>query len=97
LIESVALPLERLMVSGLIALLVYAVSSNSPTYYGAIFAFMLMSNRVAAPLRQASRLVNEFDEARSAVGLVAGLVNRPPEEGRSGHGVRTPLRGHVAF
>jgi ATP-binding cassette, subfamily B, bacterial HlyB/CyaB len=98
LIESVALPLERLMVSGSIALLVYlAVSSNSPTYYGAIFAFMLMSNRVAAPLRQASRLVNELDEARSAVGLVAGLVNRPPEEGRSGHGVRTPLRGHVAF
>ena len=25
----------------------------------------------------------------------AQLVNQPPEEGRTGHGVRTPLEGHV--
>ncbi len=29
--------------------------------------------------------------------LLPNLVNQPPEEGRSGHGVRTPLRGEVQF
>ncbi|HMF67183.1 MAG TPA: ATP-binding cassette domain-containing protein, partial [Phyllobacterium sp.] len=38
-----------------------------------------------------------YDEARTAVAMVANLVNQPAEEGRSGHGVRTPLQGNVQF
>jgi ATP-binding cassette, subfamily B, bacterial HlyB/CyaB len=52
---------------------------------------------VAGPLMQMAQLINQGDEARAAVEVVAALVNQPPEEGRSGHGVRTPLRGHVQF
>ena len=46
---------------------------------------------------QMAQLVNQFDEARAAVAIVGQLVNREPEEGRSGHGVQTPLKGHVQF
>jgi ATP-binding cassette, subfamily B, bacterial HlyB/CyaB len=52
---------------------------------------------VSAPLMQMAQLINQYDEARSAVAVVANLVNQPPEEGRSGHGVRTPLHGDVQF
>ena len=97
-IQSVALPLERLMVSGSFALGVYfAVTTNDPWAVGALFAFLIMTQRVAAPITKAAHLINELDEARGAVNIVAHLVNRPPEEGRSGSGVRTPLQGHIQF
>ncbi len=97
-IQSVVRPLERLAVSGSLAVGVYMAISTTDTWYvGALFAFLLLSHRVAAPLMQMAQLVNQLDEARSALGIVGKLVNQPPEEGRSGHGVRTPLSGHVEF
>ena len=97
-VATVVRPLNQLAVSGSYALGVYlAMSSNDPFYVGALFAFLMLSQRVAAPLMQMAQLVNQYDEARSAVAMVANLVNQPPEEGRSGHGVRTPLKGNVEF
>ena len=98
LIQSVTSPLEKFMVSGTFALGVYlAMSTNDPVYVGALFAFLLLTQRVAAPLIQAAQLIHHFDEARAAVGIVGNLVNQPPEEGRSAHGVKKPLEGHVEF
>ncbi|WFU39446.1 peptidase domain-containing ABC transporter [Bradyrhizobium sp. CB82] len=97
-IQSVVKPLERLTVNGAYAVGVYlAITSSDPFYIGALFAFLMLSQRVAAPLMQMAQLVNQLDEARMAVGIVGNLVNQEPEEGRSGHGVQTPLQGHVEF
>ena len=98
LLHSVVRPFERFAVSGSFAVGVYlALSSSDPVYIGALFAFLLLSQRVSGPLLQMAKLVNQYDEARLAVAVVAQLVNQPPEEGRGGHGVRTPLEGHVQF
>lgn len=98
LVSTVVRPLERFAVSGSYALGVYlAMVSGDPLYLGALFAFMMLSQRVSAPLMQMAQLINQYDEARMAVGIVANLVNQPSEEGRSGHGVRTPLKGDVQF
>jgi ATP-binding cassette subfamily B protein len=98
LVATVVRPLNTLAVSGSYALGVFlAMSTNDPVYIGALFAFLMLSQRVAAPLTKMAQLVNQYDEARTAVAIVANLVNRPPEEGRSGHGVRTSLKGHVEF
>jgi ATP-binding cassette, subfamily B, bacterial HlyB/CyaB len=98
LVATVVRPFNTLAVSGSYALGVYlAMATNDPVYIGALFAFLMLAQRTAAPLMQMAQLVNQYDEARSAVGIVAGLVNQPPEEGRSGHGVRTPLKGNVEF
>ena len=51
--------------------------------------------RVSGPLLQMAKLINQYDEARIAVSIVAQLINQTPEEGRSGHGVRTPIEGHI--
>jgi ATP-binding cassette, subfamily B, bacterial HlyB/CyaB len=97
-IQAVVRPLERLAVSGSYALGVYlALSTNDPVYIGALFAFLMLSQRVSGPLMQMAQLINQYDEAQAAVGMVSALVNQPPEEGRSGHGVRTPLQGNVQF
>ena len=98
LIQSVARPFERLAVTGSFAVGVYlALTTNDPVYVGALFAFLMLSQRVSAPLLQVARLINQYDEARIAVSVVANLVNQPAEEGRSDHGVRTPLAGHILF
>jgi subfamily B ATP-binding cassette protein HlyB/CyaB len=95
---AVVRPVERLALTGSFALGVYlTLSSSDAVYVGALFAFMLLSQRVAAPLTQMARLVNQLDEARIAVAVVSNLVNQAPEEGRSGNGVLTPLRGRVEF
>lgn len=97
-VQTTVLPFERLIVSGSLAIGVYlAMSSQDPVAVGSLFAFLMLSQRVAQPLIQASQLLQQYDDARIAVAVVAGLVNQPPEEGRDGSGVRKELLGHVEF
>jgi ATP-binding cassette, subfamily B, bacterial HlyB/CyaB len=97
-IQTVVTPLERLMVSGTIALAVYlAIVSNDQIYVGAIVAFMMLTQRVASPLIQLSHLLQQYDEAQFAVKAISALVNQPAEEGRSRAGIRTPLNGRIEF
>jgi ATP-binding cassette, subfamily B, bacterial HlyB/CyaB len=98
LIQACVRPLERFAVSGSYAVGVYlALSSSDPVYIGALFAFLMLSQRVSGPLLQMAKLINQYDEARIAVAVVAKLVNQPPEQGRSGNGVRRPIEGHIEF
>jgi ATP-binding cassette, subfamily B, bacterial HlyB/CyaB len=98
LIQTVVTPLERLMVSGVMALAVYfVISTNDQLYVGALVAFMMLTQRVASPLVQLSHLLQQYDEARIAVQCISKLVNQPAEEGRSRPGIRTPLVGRIEF
>ena len=98
LVQTVILPLERLMTSGVMALGVYlAITTQQQVYVGALVAFMMLSQRVAGPLIQLSAGLQDLDEARLAVLAVSKLVNQPPEEGRGRGGIRSPIVGHVAF
>ncbi len=97
-IQAVVRPLERFAVSGVYALGVYlALQTNDPVYISALFAFLMLAQRVASPLMQMAQLVNQYDEARSAVGIVARLVNQPLEDIGSHRGVQKELRGHIRF
>ena len=97
-IQAGVRPLERLAVNGAYAFGVYlAITTHDPVYVGALFAFLMLTQRVSGPLLKMAQLINQYDEARSAMGIVADLVNQPREEGSHDHGVRTPLSGHVEF
>ena len=72
LIQAGVRPLERFAVSGSYAIGVYfALTTNDPVYIGALFAFLMLSQRVSGPLLQMARLINQYDEARIAVAVVA--------------------------
>ncbi|MCW2275733.1 ATP-binding cassette domain-containing protein [Rhodoblastus acidophilus] len=91
-------PLERLAVVGSYGVGVYmALVTNDPAYTGSLFAFLLLSQRVAGPLMQMAQLITQGDEARAAVGVVSKFLNQPREEGIGDGGVRKPLVGHVEF
>jgi ATP-binding cassette subfamily B protein len=79
LIQTGVKPLERLAVNGAFGYGVYvAITTNDPVFIGSLFIFIMLSQRVAAPLMQMAQLVNQLDEARGAVAIVGDMVNRPP-------------------
>ena len=97
-VETIAAPIERLMTVGVFTLAVYlAITTHADIYPGALFAFMMLTARVAEPLVQLSQLITQFDEVRLALGMVGNLVNRPAEEGHNKGGIRTPIVGRVEF
>jgi ATP-binding cassette, subfamily B, bacterial HlyB/CyaB len=97
-LQTTVMPLERLMVSGVIALAVFmAISTKEQVYIGALFAFMMLSQRVASPLVQLAQTVTSYDEVRLAVATISRLVNQPAEEGHAKSGIRTPIVGRVEF
>jgi ATP-binding cassette subfamily B protein len=97
-IQSMMHPLEMMMQAGIVAVAVYLeLTTQDPIYVGSIFAFMMMSQRVTRPILQAAQSIVQIDEARRAVAKCAAIINRPPEAGRSGHGIRTPIVGRVEF
>jgi ATP-binding cassette subfamily B protein len=97
-IQAIVRPMSQISTSGTLAVGVYvAMSSSNPIAVGDLFAFMILIGRVQAPLMQMAQLINQYDEARAAVGVVGKLMSQPVEEGRGGHGVRSPLKGHVEF
>src|SRR6266568_4175156 len=98
LIQTVVHPLQMLMTNGVIAVAVYlALVNKDPMYLGAIFAFMIMTQRVTLPVIQAAQSIVQIDEARSSINFAAYIVNQTPEEGRSGRGIRTPFAGRIEF
>ena len=64
---------------------------------GTIVAFALLAGRVVGPITQLAGLLNGFEQARGALGQVASVMNTPPEEGRSGTGLKLPVAGRIVF
>jgi ATP-binding cassette, subfamily B, bacterial HlyB/CyaB len=97
-VQTVVMPLERVMTSGVFALAVYmAITTKEQVYVGALVAFMMLSQRVAQPLVQLAQMITQYDEVRLAVSIIGKLVNQPAEEGHSKSGIRTPVVGRVEF
>ncbi len=81
--RSGVVPFERLAVTGAYAVGVYiAMSSTSGgVMVGTLFAFLMLSQRVAGPLMQLANLITNADEARAAVEIVR-RAGQSPERGR---------------
>ncbi len=97
-IQTAIIPIDRFMLTGTLAIGVYlALSSKDSAAVAQIFIFLLLSQRIVGPLRQMAQLLEQYEEAKSSVNLVSGLVNAGSEDERSGRGVRQPLTGHIEF
>src|SRR5260370_11742250 len=67
------------MVFGTMLMGVYlAISRPSGYTVGGLFAFMMLSGRVAAPLVGLARLVEDYEEVGAAIGEAGKRLNRPP-------------------
>ena len=97
-ITTLARPLEMLAIAGGLTLAVYiCITTDDPTLAAALFAYLLLSQRVVQPLLQMAQSISQWDDARVAVQQIGQLLNRPEEDGRSRRGARLPVHGAVRF
>jgi subfamily B ATP-binding cassette protein HlyB/CyaB len=96
--QTMILPFERLIYSGSFLLGAFMYLAEPGTIYpGALIAFSMLSARLAQPLVQLARLMQELAEVRGAIDEVATVMNAPPEEDRAGSGLRLPIEGEITF
>src|SRR3954447_24538028 len=87
-----------MMVLGTMMVGAYMAMSD-PTGYlvGGLFAFMMLSQRVAQPLVGLARLVEDYEEVGAAIGEAASVLNRPLEADAAHGGLRPQFAGAIAF
>jgi ATP-binding cassette subfamily B protein len=91
-------PVERVMVLGTMLIGAY-LAMHDPSGYmvGSLFAFMMLSQRVAQPLAGLARLVEDYEEVGAAIGEAASVLNRPLEASGTAGGLRPKLAGAISF
>jgi ATP-binding cassette, subfamily B, bacterial HlyB/CyaB len=96
--QTLVTPVERLMVLGTMMLGAY-MAMNDPSGYmvGGLFAFLMLSQRVAQPLVSLARLVEDFEEVGAAIGEAGSVLNRPLEVDAGSSGLRPKFSGAIAF
>ncbi|HLJ21468.1 MAG TPA: peptidase domain-containing ABC transporter [Stellaceae bacterium] len=92
------MPFEKYTLAGVLALGAYiAVTSNNPLSIGGLIGFMMLGGRVAGPLVNLARLLQDVQEAREAFSQVGWVLNRPTEKRALTHGLRPKLEGAMSF
>jgi HlyB family type I secretion system ABC transporter len=95
---TLTMPFQRYAQAGVLALGAYeAIVSNNPLVVGSLFGFMMLGGRVAGPLVSLAGLVEDIQRARSAIGQVASVLNRPTEKRALTHGLRPKFEGAIEF
>jgi subfamily B ATP-binding cassette protein HlyB/CyaB len=96
--QTLVTPIERLMVLGTMMVGAYLAMNDSSGYMvGGLFAFMMLSGRVAQPLVGLARLVEDYEEVGAAIGEAGSVLNRPLEVDAASGGVRPRLVGAISF
>jgi subfamily B ATP-binding cassette protein HlyB/CyaB len=96
--QTLVTPIERFMWMGVILLGVYwALNDPTGAGAGALFAFMMLSQRVAQPLVQLAKLTDEYQDVAASIGQAATVLNRPLEADAASGGLRPRFDGAISF
>jgi ATP-binding cassette subfamily B protein len=96
--QTIVNPIERFMSIGVVLVGAYiAITDKSGYAVGALFAFMMLSMRVAQPLAGLARLVENYEEVGAAISEAASVLNRPLEYDGLSRGLRPQLSGAISF
>ncbi len=91
-------PLQIFMSRGCVLLGAYlALTGDTAVDRGALIGFMIFSNRVASPLVSFARLLEDFQQVRTAIGQIAKVLNNPPEVRSVADGMRPQFEGRIEF
>jgi len=97
--QTILQPLEKLIYAGTLLLGCYLAltSEDGAVLTGGLVAFVMLAGRATQPIVQIAGLLQQLQEMRGAMGLVASLVNIPSEDTRSTHGLRPRFSGRIEF
>ena len=95
---ALVLPFQSYTRFGVLLLGAYfALSSNNPADIGTLFAFMMLGGRVAGPLISVAGLMEDIHKARTSIGQIGAILNRPTEKRALTHGLRPKFEGAIQF
>src|SRR6185437_5994579 len=96
--QTLVAPIERLMVLGTMMVGAYMAMNDASGYLvGGLFAFFMLSQRVAQPLVGLARLVEDYEEVGAAISEAGSVLNRPPESTAGSTGLRPQFAGAINF
>jgi subfamily B ATP-binding cassette protein HlyB/CyaB len=96
--QTLVNPIERVMVLGTMMIGAYMAMNDSSGYLvGGLFAFLMLSQRVAQPLVGLARLIEDYEEVGAAIGEAGSVLNRPLESAAGSVGLRPQLVGAINF
>jgi ATP-binding cassette subfamily B protein len=96
--QTIVTPIERFMWMGIILVGAYwAMSDPTGFAVGSLFAFMMLSMRVAQPLVQLAKMTDEYQDVAQAIGQAASVLNRPLEADAASGGMRPKFAGAITF
>jgi ATP-binding cassette subfamily B protein len=96
--QTMITPIERFMSIGIVLVGAYmALTENSGYAVGALFAFMMLSMRVAQPLVGLARLIEDYEGVAAAISEAASVLNRPAEANAGSGGSLPRFAGAIAF
>jgi ATP-binding cassette subfamily B protein len=96
--QTIVNPIERFMSTGIVLIGAYlALSDESGYAVGALFAFMMLSMRVAQPLVGLARLIENYEEVGAAISEAGSVLNRPLESDAAHRGLRPRFAGSISF
>ena len=96
--QTLVTPIERFMWMGCILLGAYwAMSDTTGASVGGLFAFMMLSMRVASPLVSLAKLLDEYQEVGGAISETASVLNRPLEADAASGGLRPRFDGAITL
>ena len=96
--QTIVTPIERFMSIGIVLIGAYMALSDKTGYaVGGLFAFMMLSMRVAQPLVGLAKLIEDYEEVGSSLGEAASVLNRPMETNTAGGGLRPRFTGAITY
>ncbi len=96
--QTLVTPVERFMWIGVIMIGVsIALRQDGGYAIGALFAFMMLSQRVSQPLVGMARMIEDFEEVGGAIAEAAAVLNRPLEADAASGGLRPKFVGAISF
>ena len=96
--QTLVNPFERMMVFGTLMIGAYMAMKDPSGYLvGGLFAFLMLSQRVAQPLVGLARLIEDYEEVRAAIGEAGSVLNRPLESPSGSVGLRPKFVGEITF
>ncbi len=90
-------PFEAIMTRFVILIGAAMILSDGTGSVGSLFAFMMLSGRVAQPLVSLSKLIEDMEEQRTAVAYASSILNSRPESTNPSAGVRPRFEGAITF
>ena len=96
--SSLAVPFEFMAQRGVVLVGCYMLLSGDTSIdSGTLIGLMILGSRAAAPLVGMARLLEDLEETRTAVKVLASTVNQAPETRTPGEGLRPRFAGAVVF